>query len=330
MFVFTKLFELFLPNQYEFNMNEITVRLIEKVSDEIRFYCKSGLWSLSEDDVFSWLSNFRSNSDHHLLAVILLDSIIFRTNKMLLSSYKQFIASRLLVRINEVVPHNFTVNSLFAALIKGRHSGDGRELMKYFRIAEVNTLEPGESGSTLLRMLNGNLIDAAFHITESVDTLDNNYILLVVDDFMGSGEQSIDFFLEGYRESFRERVHYFEEHQKIIYAPAMGMRQGIGNFKDSAVSEIELYPLEVLEVETNLFFGDDEDEFSKHCDWTVRQAKDIYLDIKRTRNIRLRDWFGRGEAGLPIMFELGAPNQSLGVIYYRDIGWHSLQTRRNA
>lgn len=294
----------------------------EDVCNKIRALTATGVWTIEASTIFAWLGNFEKD-EHRYIAAHILDRMTFRSEKMLEGAYKQFIASTFRERAQEklrVAIEN--VENWMRAL-----RNDPRQELNNIVICSVSKAgEHGESGSHIIRILTGDLFheNRVFSVdVEKLDSLENK-LILIVDDFVGSGEQ-FDGFSEqsGLREAAKKNW--------IIYAPAVAYCKGIEQIFDKKYG-IEIFPLEVIpeseqffsHAEGDKFFGDDincESEVLK-CYHEMRQ-----LDSTFAKGA----WLGRKKASLCVAFQWGCPNQSLGVMWYRGTnGWRRLVRRRGA
>lgn len=168
--------------------------LQQKITENISFFCSKGIWTLDEDNVFGWLSNFSDNEEFLHFAYLLLDKVIFRNTEMLLSAYEGFFGTALqmdcLIDLNE----KYTVPNFISAL----RSSD-RKLIERIRVMPLldqdSTLT--ESGPQILRYLQSSLINPVFSLgyeEKDLSNLSENCTVFLVDDFIGSGEQCIEFF----------------------------------------------------------------------------------------------------------------------------------------
>lgn len=304
-------------------------KVINSIKDEVELYCDSRVWSKDWLDVLCWLSNFKDNDEHYYFAHLLLDKIIFRTNKMLENSYRRFLATTVRMRVNSLANTQFSVSQFFAALKEA-----DRRLLPFFRVVPIlNSHEMAESGSALLRHINQELVNVKFNLQNEAnrcpkEKLHSEHLILVVDDFLGSGQQAIDFFKE--YSLLHPEAKFLQNHTNLLFAPSLAMSSGQKEF-ETACPNIVISPLELVLPQHNVFYGDMGSPFNdRDRGFSKQNALDCYNNIKRIHKIGLSDWRGRSESALPIVFQLGVPNQSLGIIFHQASNWHTLQSRRSS
>lgn len=123
---------------------------------------------------------------------------------------------------------------------------------------------------------------------------------------------------------------HHETIKNLVYVPAMALASGLKQVRE-ILPNLKVVPLEIIDDDVGVFCGDSDDRFNKNDVMTKKEARDIYLRIKQSKNIRLQDWLGRNDSSLPLMFEWGVPNQSLGIFFHQSEGrWNKLHSRRDA
>lgn len=301
--------------------------IMSLIDTKIDYLCKSQVWPISSAKAYAWINNFGQSEDHRYLAYLLLDKFSFRTNEMIKSGFKKLFATKIRKEFNKLNRTNYTVNEFLAHLNSpSRHN----PLINQFRISYVvgRQGERAESGSSILRLLNSDVVNQRFNLSDnnSLSRLaDENVILVVVDDFSGSGEQALGFFNSGFQHTPGSDI-YTMNNVKKIFCPYIS--QSCGFTALAVLPEIALSPVEVIFPHDSIFY-DSGHGFSRDPNYNPKDAKALYKKMKSTYNIHLSDnWCGRDNAELGIIFESGVPNQSLGAITYQADNWRALQTRR--
>lgn len=294
-------------------------QLQQKIEENISVFCSKGIWTLQEDNVFGWLSNFYDNKQFLHFAYLLLDKVIFRNKEMLLSAYRNFFSTAMqsdyLIDLNE----SYTVPNFINSLLFS-----DRKLIESIRVMPLvdKNSSHTESGPQILRYLQANLINPRFSLNyEGTDILNlsENCTVFLVDDFIGSGDQCIEFFK-------RTKIH--EKIKNLVYVPAMALASGLKKVNKN-YPNLRISPLEIIDDDVGVFCGNNDDKFNKNDTMTKEEARNIYLKIKESNNIPLPNWLGRNDSSLPLIFEWGVPNQSLGIFFHQSEGnWRKLHYRR--
>lgn len=292
----------------------------EDVCKKIKTLTASGVWSADASVVLAWLANFEKD-EHRYIAAHILDRTTFRTEKMLEGGYKMFLATS----FREIAQHHFSVGRIdirdwfetLTAYPKGVHS-------KIHLCPVTQAGESGDSGNHIVRLLTGELFNQhrTFSPFDSPLSAQSGSLVLIVDDFVGSGVQ--------FRE-FAEKTNLREaaKSNKIVYAPAIAYYKGLQSIKDENYG-IDIFPLEILGKSEQFFQHENGIQF---CGDDVNSEHDV---LACYQDMRLLDpgfgrggWLGRDRASLSVMFQWGCPNQSLGVMWYTGSNpWNRLARRR--
>ena len=299
--------------------------IMSLIDTKVDYLCKSQVWPINSAKVYAWIHNFGQNEQHRYLAYLLLDKFSFRTNEMIKSGFKKLLATKVRKEFNKLNGTEYSVNEFLAYL---NSSSRTNPLSRHFRISYV-VGKPGElaeSGASILRLLNSDIINQRFNLSDdsSLDGLAENAILVVVDDFNGSGEQAYNFFTREFKHTSGSRI-YTMTNVKKIFCPYISQSCGLTALDQ--LKEIDVSPVEVLFPHDSMFY-DLGNGFSRDQNYNPVDAKELYINMKSAYGIRLDDWCGRDSAELGLIFESGVPNQSLGAIFYQSENWRPLQTRR--
>ena len=282
----------------------------------------TGIWNSDARSMLAWLGNFTLD-EHRYIAAHILDRLTFRTEKMTESSYKRFLSSYFRNYVHSCLGESAENVLSWLDALRDKHN----KLTKDILLCSVTKVgERGESGGHMIRILTGNLFGQK-HIfpvdTMNLDALKGK-IILIVDDFVGSGEQfSIFAKSSGLREAAKEN--------NIIYAPSMSYYIG----RENIIAEdygIDFHPLEIISKREQFFSFESGAAF---CGDDVNSEEDVlscYNEmLSLNSNFNKGLWLGRNDASLCVGFQWGCPNQSLGVIWYEGQGdWHRLVRRRGS
>lgn len=293
------------------NRDEIQI----KIKNTIISLCENKIWTLDPDIVLGWLSNFKNDKDHLYLAHLILDKVIFRSNEMLKSSYHYFFCTTLRQSMPKFIREKYDISSFVNELSK-------RSILKnYIRIMPVldNNTTLTESGAGILRTLQSKLHDTyTLNPNDEFSTFSEECLVVIIDDFIGSGHQY---------ENFLNETKIHEKISNLIYVPAMALESGY-DYLTKKFPNLNIHPLEIISNDIN-FFSNKKNYISNDKNLNRDDALKIYEDIKTKNKIKLPDWSGRDNAGLPLIFEWGVPNQSLGILYHHQDNWTQLHSRRS-
>jgi hypothetical protein len=187
--------------------------------------------------------------------------------------------------------------------------------------------EHGESGSHIIRLLSGKLFNEKiiFPIDQKkLDTIQGK-IILIVDDFLGSGLQFSRF-------ATSSALINAAKKNNIIYAPSMAYYKGLDATKKKSYG-IELMPLETVFSNEQFFTFKRGATFCGDEVNTEENAIKVYEEMRAldSKFIKSKSWYGRDSASLCVGFQWGCPNQSLGVTWLDGSNdWQKLQRRRGA
>lgn len=294
----------------------------DDICKKVKTITSSGIWTTEGSTVLAWLGNF-TEDQHKYIAAHILDRVTFRTEKMIEGGYKVFLAStfRELVLERACIDHD-SIGEWFDVLRshpKGRHA--------HIKLCSVTKAgDNGDSGSHMVRILTGELFDGNRSISLEKNTLVGykDQIILLVDDFVGSGRQFSEFAEEiNLREAAKNNF--------IIYAPALAYYKGLESIRHQNYG-IHVCPLEVIKKKDQFFTYD---EGCKFCGDDLNSEADILKVYKEMRgldpNFGKGSWLGREGASLSVVFQWGCPNQSLGIMWYTGKNeWNRLARRRGS
>lgn len=280
------------------------------------------IWGMHSSTALAWLGNF-TQDEHKYVAAHILDRITYRSDKMIEGSYKSFFAStfREYVKNRQFINHS-SIEEWFEIL-----KTPPKNAHRNIKLCSVSKLgDTGDSGSQMVRLLTGELIHQSRVILPESMALKSleDQIILIVDDFVGSGEQFISFANETGLKEAAQKNH-------IIYAPAIGYYKGLREITERDFG-ISLIPLETIK-ETERFFSHSPGAI--FCGDDVNSETEVIKCYQSMRTLRPSfgkgAWLGRNKESLCLVLQSGCPNQSLGIIWY-DGGsdWKKLARRRGS
>jgi len=251
--------------------NEIAPELIRQIEK----------WAntISQKQIEAWLLNFEDNKDRRV-ALLLLD-------KLIPLKWEQFgeFAKILLHRIRSQVPIDHCVFSNIGNITSG-----STHIIKLFQ--EVNGIKDDQ-------------IIAYSEISETTD----KEILILLDDFIGSGDTYVDW----YREHEEEITKKFS---RVYYCVLSAFERGIENIKKkSGVETIFGFKHEITSMLTNRSDIDEQDKSS---------IKELIIKYS-TRMPKCCIW-GYDDCQLLITFEHNVPNNTI-AIFWSENNWIPLISR---
>lgn len=280
------------------------------------------IWSMHPSTALAWLGNF-TKDEHKYIAAHILDRVTYRSEKMIEAGYKSFLASTFREYVKNLQPIDHTSIEEWFKILKASPKKEHRNI----KLCSVSKLgDNGDSGSQMVRLLTGDIFHQNRVLSPETNPLKNidGQIILIIDDFVGSGEQFISFSEEtGLREASKKN--------HIIYAPAIGYYKGLEEITRQDYG-ISLLPLETIN-DSERFFT--HEAGAMFCGDDVNNEADVIECYKSMRGLSSSfnkgAWFGRDNESLCVIFQWGCPNQSLGMIWYDGgNGWEKLARRRGS
>ena len=295
----------------------------EFVLNKITAYCESNIWCFDAQHASNWLENFAESEENEYLAVRLLDSIIYRSNEMAISSYQRYFSTCLKFHHEKTCQaENLDLESWLDILKKG----NGRINATFVGVKSKS--DTGESAGHIIRILNRSLLNARHvkSITELSKQETPPQLMVFVDDMIGSGDQFCQFAKENNLSSLSERT-------KILYCPLLALPAGVETITQ-AFPNIVVEPLEMISRENKVFVSDygDGTKFKNDPMNTVDDFKNQYIEFMKQHVPNMNDHLGRDGAEVSIVFEWGCPNQTLPIFWMNSTKihdeWIQLFTRR--
>lgn len=293
----------------------------EDVILKTRALSTTGIWNIDSDVIGAWLGNFQK-SEHRYIALHILDRMIYRTAKMTESSYARFFATDFREYVQK--DHGQCGKNIddWMQGLKDKNCGWAKNIL----LCSVSMRhENGESGSEIVRMLSGDLLSESRILTlNSVGlTAVRNKTILIVDDFVGSGDQFSRF-------AKAARLTDGAKQNRIIYVPAMAYYKGAEKIMEANYG-MDFQALEILTKQDQFFTFDPGAPFCGDDQNSEGDVIACYREMRKlTPTVPEPYWFGRDKSGLCVGFQSGCPNQSLGIMWSDGLKWHRLLRRRGS
>jgi len=296
------------------------------VYDRTKALTKSGIWNGDASSMLAWLGNFSQDS-HRYVAAHILDRLTFRTEKMTEAAFRLYLSSIFREFCKDYSnPIGSNVEEWLAGL--RNPSCPWTANIKLCSVSKAG--EHGESGSHMIRILTGSVFSErhVFPIdTQRLDTV-KGQIILIVDDFMGSGDQFMKF-------AKHHKLEIAAKQNHIIYAPSVAYYKGLENLASSSY-KIKITPLEVVPKKEQFFSHEPDAKFFGDDVNTEADVLKVYREMQKLCSEFGKKgcdsvWLGWDNASLCVGFQWGCPNQSLGLMWLDgNSDWQRLLRRRGS
>ncbi|QBZ82176.1 hypothetical protein GHNINEIG_00200 [Hydrogenovibrio crunogenus] len=265
------------------------------------------VWAEIEMLSFSaWLRNFKTDEEKYF-AAHLLDALIFRSNKMIHSSYFDI--------FNQRIPKALRDSGL-QNLIRDYSNNLRRNIEFPLKFVTVEKSSPGASGDLFIRSFRRHLRIKQHHVisldtaVQQADTID---VLVFIDDITGTGRQFSKCLNKVYANSDRSLYEIFR-HKLIIYCPLIGHTKAINKI-DANFPSVQTLPVEILSDEHGFFYSTN-GKFRDGVN-SIDDAKNFYKDIFYRRGLNPGYTFGYKKQALTCFFSnFSSPNNSLPIFYH--------------
>ncbi|MYN28926.1 phosphoribosyltransferase-like protein [Duganella levis] len=287
---------------------------ISQVHNRAHHFIQSGIWqSVEEARLTNWIRQFEQY-DAELLGAVLLDNLILKSKPQ----FKAMLST--LMTCAELCVDMQHDRELVGILSRSKDPG--------VRLAPAISLEqpPTKSGFYVLRLLQRmyRIKDDWLawpqrfaEIPKSVKTL------IVVDDFLGSGDQFSDFVSL----SNLSQLHKDRPELRIVYLVAAAHQSGIDILRRD-FSFVEIICGDVLTDDFHLFDGTRLN--SRYRTNVAAQLKEQYLELLKKAGMPPNGKvhpFGYKQQGVCYAFEHSTPNNTLPIYWYETEYWTTLLDR---
>lgn len=287
------------------------------VLSNVKLYCATNIWPFKYETFTAWLNNFDSELDEYL-ALQLIDSLIVRSNQMVKVGFARLLHSQ-----------------IRQTLIERQVVDESIDLVQWKRLMRVGGLQnkiqfspvytndqAGESGNSIYRLISSELATGRYLLNESKS---ESEAIILIDDFVGSGQQFLDFSKEF---ELEERL----KTQVIIYCPLVAYKIGVDKIK-TRFPKLILLPVETIYKESSIFSGSKDDFFKNDTINTIESVKNHLISMQsKYASKNMPSWLGFDNASLPLSFEWGCPNQTPSILWMHETpkveGWNKLFSRR--
>lgn len=264
--------------------------------------CRYRVWPVTYDQFRVWLGNFSQNSSSgiskdEIVALYLIDRLVFRTKAMALSGYSRVFSGPLRRSLidNDLLSEDISIDK-WNEIIKRQPSSRSGILFLPLSLDDGY----GDSGPNLYRALDP-------LIKTSGQKGDSPKAIVYIDDCTISGGQLNDFLTKK-----NPRTLYPDA--KIYYCPLIAYEKAIENASVQH-PDISILPVEVLDKSLLPFEVNDYGTLiSKRLGTSIPEMRSWYDEMKdKYCSKGYSQWYGHNNAGISLAFEWGAPNNSLGI-----------------
>lgn len=286
------------------------------VIEKIKTYCDTNIWPFEYELFAAWLGNFDCEIEEYV-ALQMLDNLVVRSNDMAKASYARLLHGPVRQFLKKHSPINTgSIQNWKTCLVNGSFKSQ-------LRLSPVRLkTDEGESGSVIYRMLSNELDTNQYSLAIAGFQPE---VIILIDDFIGGGRQ------------FKEYAIEFElekklENSLIIYCPLIAFEQGVAEIKNK-YPKLHILPAEHIYKSDGLFYGDLAACFKNDQQNTLADVKEFLRVMHRKYAPGMPNCFGYQDAGLPLAFEWGCPNQSPSLLYLQysrsKNNWQQLFSRRS-
>lgn len=287
---------------------------ISQTHDRARNFIKADIWaSISQDRLNNWIRQFEQY-EASLLGAVLLDNLIYKSKAQVKAMLSCLMTGPELCR-------SFTTD--FELVEKLAHRNEPA-----VRIVPAISLSqpPTKSGFYILRLLQRLFrIQATWLIwPQQVASLDRQAsLLIIVDDFLGSGDQFSEFALL----TKLDELHKTRSDVRVVYLVLAAHQAGIDAIQ-AKHPYIEVICADVLNDDYHIFHGGRLDvRYRANLAATLKQDYMTLAQkaqLPRSGNVGP---FGYGNLGLCYAFEHSTPNNVLPAYWYETANWTTLLDR---
>lgn len=304
-----------------------TQEFYDKVIHQCNTLIKMNIWTISESNFISWISQFQTQNEKFFCAC-LLSRLIFRSKNQTYSLITSLFQSNL----NNLFFENIELQGeLITKLTQKRNDPQ-------IRLTPVINDDdpPTKSGPLIIRYAKKrfNLNEKWMIWASKLPSLfeqKKSYKIIFIDDFCGTGRQFEKFFQQILENTNQDEQKFWEMIQKneikIIYAPLISFENGL-NYLKLKYPFIKFTCSELL-TDNNSFFNESfwkEISNDKINVNHVQQWLTIFWQNKGFKSSSI-PIFGYENMALTIGFEHGTPNNTLPIFWQSNQNWKPLLER---
>lgn len=294
----------------------------KRILEKCIFFRNTQTWPVSSKiDFHGWLNNF--SDDEKEIAALILDFFVFFSDSM----------------IDELL--NAAVSQASYELRKKMGKWDYDKLYTDCWYSYMpGTYKASESGHIFPRKLNKHLNIPSERIIDHHDLREkvgsaSSMVIIMIDDFIGSGEQCIDLWNRhrvgppgSYPPTFGEICNH--NNHTVIYAPLVANYQGFRRATQECEG-LSITPVHILRDEYNLFnskcpcWKGDKNLFHKGISLIYKKSEDLGIPMNLYEEVSVRGYWGQG---LAIAFYDSVPDAIPAFFYCDKDNWKPLVHRK--
>jgi len=294
------------PDEWESFYIEMTIRA--------KTYIQINYWNITEEELSLWLSNFESEEEKFLSAVLIY-RLIYRNEQPRLSMYHHI--------IEILLPSILEQKSIYTITSLDQFHHDIKHTFHNipFRFATIEGVDgrASKSGHEILRSFvrKGSIHHNLETSISNVKNLDRNHVKAIVlfDDIMGTGEQ-----FDTYLQNFQAELNDFT----LIYCPLTAHIDAINHIKQK-YPHVSVSPVEILDNKYAFFNKDFMPKIAEHIN--MDDFQEFYYKFMKAKTKLKQNLLGKGDQSLLYIFDVSSPNNSLPILTYEDENWHKLFPR---
>ncbi len=298
-----------LPTQAQTYVDDILTRCRDLIDRQI--------WlGLHISDFRRWVANFVTDEERYFAACVL-DSLIYRSENQTIALIKQ-LYQRVLPDLARQTDPPIGGNIDWQNTLNQKEIQDPK-----IRLIAVRKRrdDPTKSTHIILRLMKRKLQINVKWMAQASEIeaciIDGVKTFLFIDDFLGTGSQFEEFFVEEQLETYQSQVY-------MAYLPLAGHQTGISYLK-SLFPSLHVKPVETLDNSHCLFSP--ESQCFKDGINSPASAKRFYNELLKKKNLIIEDVYrkGYGELELAYFFSHAAPDNCLPILWWnKSSQWNPL------
>ncbi len=288
-------------------LGHLVTRKEQQILKKYIFLIQKDLFIRGTDGVFqvkSWLNNFSDNPKEKLIALYVLENILYRNSEMMKSAMKRLLVKDIKNYYKDIYSESYSVFQWLEALKRPE------PLKIKFYGVDKNVMS--QSSSVLLRkltsMVNNN------HICENIEgvrkAIENNDLVVFIDDFIGSGEQFNNFF-----ENTITKLSTYSNSKKILYCPLLAMIDGMVSI-NTKFPNVSIHSAEIIDSSHAIFSQENIERYFLPFEISFQEVLNTLRALTRRYSMSSKSVMGRNKAMLSLVFEWGCPNQTTSLLYF--------------
>lgn len=282
--------------------NREWVNYKNRVLHRVEICCRYRVWPVTYDQFRAWLGNFSQNNSSNIsrdeiVALYLIDRLIYRSKAMALSGYSRVFSGPLRRSLidHDLMDEDVSIEK-WHKIIKGQSSSGLEVLFLPLSLDDGY----GDSGPSLYRNLD-------LLVKTSGQQPKSPKAVVYIDDCIISGGQ-LDNFIN------KKNPRELYPNAKIYYSPLIADEVAIEKARLKH-PEICIIPVEILDKTLLPFENNDYGTFiSERLGTNISEMNLWYKEMEAKYCSKgYGQWYGYNGSAISLAFEWGAPNNSLGI-----------------